>query len=174
MLQVTPQMRILVAVEPVDFRNGIDGLARRGKQQLRADPFSGGLFIFRNRRRTAIKVLVYDGQGGPSFYRRQGLQGNLGTPLPASTQWEIMAKIAPVLRPAYQELIDPGAQGEVVYNDDTSMKILALMGKNRRRPESEKTEEEEDSERTGIFPSGIVCPRAALTQLFRTAIRRLR
>jgi transposase len=63
MIQVTPQMRILVAVEPVDFRNGIDGLARVCKQQLRSDPFSGGLFIFRNRRRTAIKVLVYDGQG---------------------------------------------------------------------------------------------------------------
>ena len=56
-------MRILVAVEAVDFRNGIDGLARVCKQQLQADPFSGGLFVFRNRRRTAIKVLVYDGQG---------------------------------------------------------------------------------------------------------------
>ena len=63
MIQVTPQMRILVAVEAVDFRNGIDGLARVCKQQLQADPFSGGLFIFRNRRRTAIKILVYDGQG---------------------------------------------------------------------------------------------------------------
>jgi transposase len=63
MIQVTPQMRILVAVEAVDFRNGIDGLARVCKQQLQADPFSGVLFIFRNRRRTAIKILVYDGQG---------------------------------------------------------------------------------------------------------------
>jgi transposase len=62
-IQITPQMRILVAVEAVDFRNGIDGLARACKQQLQADPFSGGLFVFRNRRRTAIKVLVYDGQG---------------------------------------------------------------------------------------------------------------
>jgi transposase len=63
MIQVTPQMRTLVAIEAVDFRNGIDGLARVCKQQLQADPFSGGLFIFRNRRRTAIKILVYDGQG---------------------------------------------------------------------------------------------------------------
>ncbi len=63
MIQVTPQMRILVAVEAVDFRNGIDGLARVCKQQLKADPFSGVLFVFRNRRRTAIKVLAYDGQG---------------------------------------------------------------------------------------------------------------
>ena len=63
MIQVTPQMRILVAVEAVDFRNGIDGLARVCKQRLQADPFSGGLFVFRNRRRTAVKVLAYDGQG---------------------------------------------------------------------------------------------------------------
>ena len=63
MIQITPQMRILLAVEAVDFRNGIDGLARVCKQQLQADPFSGGLFVFRNRRGTAIKILVYDGQG---------------------------------------------------------------------------------------------------------------
>ncbi len=63
MIQVTPQMRILVAVEPVDFRSGIDGLARLCKQQLKADPFCGWLFVFGNRRRTAIKGLVYDGQG---------------------------------------------------------------------------------------------------------------
>lgn len=63
MIQIAPQMRIRVAVEAVDFRNGIDGLARVCKQQLQADPFSGGLFVFRNRRRTAIKILAYDGQG---------------------------------------------------------------------------------------------------------------
>lgn len=63
MLQVTPQMRILVAVEPVDFRNGIDGLVRLCKEVLRQDPFRGGVFAFRNRRGTALKVLVYDGQG---------------------------------------------------------------------------------------------------------------
>jgi transposase len=63
MIQIAPQMRILVAVEEVDFRNGIDGLARVCKQALQADAFSGCLFVFRNRRRTAIKILVYDGQG---------------------------------------------------------------------------------------------------------------
>lgn len=62
-IQVTPQMRILVAVEPVDFRSGIDGLARLCTQQLKMDPFCGWLFVFGNRRRTAIKGLVYDGQG---------------------------------------------------------------------------------------------------------------
>ena len=63
MIALSPQMRILVAVEAVDFRNGIDGLAGVCRQKLREDPLSGCLFVFRNRRGTAVKVLVYDGQG---------------------------------------------------------------------------------------------------------------
>ena len=63
MLQLTPQMRILVAVEAVDFRKGIDSLAELCRAKLNADPFSGCLFVFRSRRSTSIKVLVYDGQG---------------------------------------------------------------------------------------------------------------
>jgi transposase len=63
MIQLTPQMRILVAVEPVDFRRGIDGLSRLCQRQLSSDPFSGVVFVFRNRRGTAVKVLAYDGQG---------------------------------------------------------------------------------------------------------------
>lgn len=63
MIQITPHMRILVAVEPVDFRCGIDGLVGACTQRLDCDPFSGALFVFGNRQRTAIKVLVYDGQG---------------------------------------------------------------------------------------------------------------
>ena len=49
MIQVTPQMRILVALEPADFRCGIDGLARICKETLQQDPFSGCVFVFRNR-----------------------------------------------------------------------------------------------------------------------------
>ena len=63
MLSIAPQMRILMAVEPADFRKGIDGLAGLCRNVLREDPFSGGVFVFRNRRATAIKILVYDGQG---------------------------------------------------------------------------------------------------------------
>lgn len=63
MLQITPHMRILLAREAVDFRKGIDGLARLCRDVLQADPFSGALFVFRNRRSTALKVLQYDGQG---------------------------------------------------------------------------------------------------------------
>jgi transposase len=62
-IQVAPQMRILVAVEAVDLRKGIDGLAQLCREKLDADPFSGHLFIFRGRRATAIKILAYDGQG---------------------------------------------------------------------------------------------------------------
>lgn len=63
MLQVTPQMRVLVALTAVDFRRGIDGLAQLVRDLLGEDPFSGALFVFRNRAATAVKVLAYDGQG---------------------------------------------------------------------------------------------------------------
>src|SRR5258708_37263162 len=63
MIQITPQMRVLVAVEVVDLRKGIDSLAQLCRDKLAADPFSGCLFVFRSRRATSIKILVYDGQG---------------------------------------------------------------------------------------------------------------
>ena len=63
MIQITPHMRILVAVEPVDFRKGIDGLSRLCRIELKTDPFAGHMFVFRNRRKTAIKILIFDGQG---------------------------------------------------------------------------------------------------------------
>jgi transposase len=62
-IQLTPQMRILVAIEAVDGRKGIDSLARLCQEKLQTDPFSGYLFVFRSRRGTSIRVLVYDGQG---------------------------------------------------------------------------------------------------------------
>lgn len=63
MLQITPQMRILVAVEPVDGRKGIDSLVRLCQQKLGDDPFSGCVFVFRTRSGTTIRLLMYDGQG---------------------------------------------------------------------------------------------------------------
>jgi len=93
-----------------------------------------------------IALLKY-GSGLP-FHRLERLQGSLGIPLPAATQWEIVKEITGVLQPAYQELIRQAAQGQVVHNDDTTMKILAMM------PAQAPTEEQ--SERQGVFTSGIV------------------
>jgi transposase len=62
-LQITPQMRILVAIEAVDGRKGIDSLVQLCREKLAADPFSGCLFFFRSRSATSIRVLAYDGQG---------------------------------------------------------------------------------------------------------------
>jgi transposase len=63
MLQLTPQSRIFLALEPVDFRKGIDGLAAVCRQALGDNPLGGAVYVFRNRRGTTLKLLVYDGQG---------------------------------------------------------------------------------------------------------------
>jgi len=106
-----------------------------------------------------IALLKY-GTGLP-FHRLERLQGSMEIPLPAATQWEIVAETAQWLEPIYQELIQQAAQGEVLHNDDTTMKILALMGESRpREPADEESEEEAEAERTGIFTSGIVSTRA--------------
>ena len=63
MLQLTPQHRLLLAVEPVDFRKGIDGLKAICRQKLEDNPFNGTVFVFSNRTRTSVKLLVYDATG---------------------------------------------------------------------------------------------------------------
>ena len=63
MLQLTPQSRIFLAVEPVDFRRGMDGLAALCRQRLAQNPLEGAVYVFRNRRANALKLLLYDGQG---------------------------------------------------------------------------------------------------------------
>ena len=63
MLQLTPQSRIFLATHPVDFRNGIDCLAAVCRQRLGANPLEGAVYVFRNRAGTALKLLLYDGQG---------------------------------------------------------------------------------------------------------------
>ena len=86
------------------------------------------------------------GSGVP-FQRLERLEGNLGIPLPAATQWELVEQRAELIRPAFEELIRQAAQGEVAHNDDTGMRILKLA----REPAPEGK-----PERTGIFTSGIV------------------
>ncbi len=60
MIQITAQMRVLVAIEPVDGRKGIDSLARLCQEKLAEDPFSGCVFVFRSRSGTAIRLLCYE------------------------------------------------------------------------------------------------------------------
>ncbi len=104
-----------------------------------------------------IALLKY-GTGFP-FHRLEGLQKDMEIPLPASTQWEIVAETAQWIEPAYQELMQQAAQGEVLHNDDTTMKILSLLGESQPREPADE-EPEAESERTGIFTSGIVSTRA--------------
>jgi hypothetical protein len=70
MLQLSPQSIIFVASTYVDFRKGIDGLASICKQQFRLDPMDGALFLFFNRAKNTIKILLYDGQGFILFVKR--------------------------------------------------------------------------------------------------------
>src|SRR5260221_11057804 len=63
MLQLTPQSRIFLAVQPVDFRKGIDGLAALCRQTLSENPLGGAVYVFRNRTGTTLKLLAYHGQG---------------------------------------------------------------------------------------------------------------
>src|SRR2546425_7415265 len=96
MIQITPQMRVLVAVEAVDLRKGIDSLAQLCRDKLAADPFSGWLFVFRSRRATAIKILVYDGQGFWLATKRLS-QGRFRWWLQGETAGELQAHQAQLL-----------------------------------------------------------------------------
>jgi transposase len=111
-----------------------------------------------------IGLLKY-GTGVP-FHRLEKLQEGLGLPLPASTQWEIVAEAAGVLKPACRELIRQAAQGQILHNDDTTMKVLAL-GSVGQGPTASAAAGSADAEETaapadpaagrkGVFTSGIV------------------
>lgn len=116
-----------------------------------------------------IALLKY-GTGLP-FNRLEGLQGNLGIPLPASTQWDVVQAAAGTAEPVYEELIRQAAQGDVVYNDDTTVKILEFMSKTRRgegqrarqaaleEGDTEDSGKKNASQRSGLFTSGIVSTR---------------
>jgi transposase len=105
---------------------------------------------------TMIGLLKY-GSGMP-FNRVEGLQGDLGVPLPASTQWDVVEAVAGSLAPVQDELIRQAAQGEVVHNDDTTVKILELMGERARHQALAGAEDDAD-ERRGLFTSGVVALR---------------
>jgi len=101
-----------------------------------------------------IALLKY-GSGLP-FNRLQGLQRNMQIPLPASTQWDVIAAFAPFSAPAYEALITQAAQGDVLHNDDTTVKILELMGE---RGKQQAFDDDDTSGRTGLFTSGVISTR---------------
>ena len=104
-----------------------------------------------------ISLLKY-GSGLP-FNRLEGLQGQLGVPLPASTQWDLVHAVAANLAPAFEELIRQAAQGEVLHNDDTTVKILELMGPRGQPGAPVAAEGDADDERRGLYTSGVVALR---------------
>jgi transposase len=99
-----------------------------------------------------ITLLKY-GTGMP-FNRLDNLQKSLGVPLPASTQWDVVKAAWEKVKPAHEELVRQGAQGEVLHNDDTPAKILELMGERRQKALAKGAIAPD--ERTGIFTSGIM------------------
>jgi hypothetical protein len=100
---------------------------------------------------TVVAVFKY-GSGVP-FYRMERLEANFGIPLPASNQWEMVLDAAQRIQPVFHELIRQAADGEVLYNDDTSIKILEFLKHNR------VVEDKDFPKRTGVFTTGIVSTR---------------
>jgi transposase len=98
-------------------------------------------------------ALLHYGAGVP-FHRLAHLQSNMQTPVPATTQWEVVRDHAEELRPVFDALKDRAADGEVLHNDDTYVRILDLMGK--RRAELLKAGKLEAPDRTGLFTTGVV------------------
>ena len=98
---------------------------------------------------TAIVALMKYGSGFP-FHRLERLEANLGIPLPASTQWEMVRDGAQQIQPVFEELLRQAACGQVVYNDDTSVKILEFIQQGR------VVEDPSKPGRTGVFTTGIV------------------
>lgn len=94
----------------------------------------------------AMIALLKYGTGMP-FNRLENLQQSLGMPLPSSTQWDLVEQIGDAAYPAFNELMHQAAQGDIVYNDDTTNRILDLIQENKTKG---------DDERTGIFTTGIV------------------
>lgn len=118
-------------------------------------PTEAGSRKYDARAGSMISLLKY-GSGLP-FNRLEGLQGDLGVPLPASTQWEVVEAVAKILAPVLDELIRQAAQGEVLHNDDTTVKILELMGERARQGALTDGDGDGDGdERRGLYTSGVV------------------
>ena len=111
----------------------------------------------------AIIALLKYGCGFP-FYRLEQLQSNFGVPMPASTQWGIVSEAAEQLQPIFDEFRHQAANGKLLHNDDTTMKVLELMKENRQRAargdpdelDGQDNAKRNEKQRTGMFTTAIV------------------
>ncbi|MEX0669942.1 MAG: IS66 family transposase [Pirellulales bacterium] len=148
MLRFTGQPPVQVTIYELEkLRCGLCGEVFTAKL-----PEAAGLDKYDPTVASMIALLKY-GNGLP-FNRLAGLQENLGMPLPSSTQWDIVAETYPQILPAYEELIREAAQGDVLHNDDTTVKILELMGERAKAAPVA-----EESDRMGMFTTGVVATR---------------
>jgi len=117
---------------------------------------------------TAIATIALARYGmGLSHNRMAKLQQHMKLPVPASTQWAVLAENASAFKPVFAELERHAAQGEVIHTDDTHARVLAYMG--RRRSKLLQAGELEDPERVGLFTTGVVSlTEGAPTVLFCT------
>lgn len=70
MISPSPNTKVYIYAQSIDFRKGIDGLGGVCKYELNKDPLSGSMFVFTNRGRSALKILYYDGQGFWIYHKR--------------------------------------------------------------------------------------------------------
>lgn len=149
-LRFTGQPPVQVTVYELEkFRCGLCGEVFTAKL-----PEGAGLDKYDPSVAGMIAVLKY-GNGLP-FNRLAGLQENLGMPLPSSTQWDIVAEASSLIQPAYDELIRQAAQGQVLHNDDTTVKILELMGERAKAAPATAQDASDQPDRTGLFTTGVV------------------
>ncbi|MBM4118932.1 IS66 family transposase [bacterium] len=132
--------------------------AAKAKEPVEQAPSTPGAVVEQPKYDVTVAVMIAllrYGYGLP-FNRFAQLQAGLGVPLPATTQWDVLCRHLAGPETAYDELIHQAAQGEVVHNDDTTMKVLTLMGGSAKTQTPNAASGERSSERTGIFTTGIV------------------
>jgi hypothetical protein len=95
-------------------------------------------------------ALMHYGSGFP-FYRSENLQKDLGIPLPDATQWDVVNNMVGTVKPVYNALKNTAAQGEILHNDDTTVRILSVI-----KEIKEMREKDEEPDRTGMFTTGII------------------
>lgn len=117
MIAIPPQAKIYVAIQPIDFRNGINGLGRICREKLKQNPMGGGIFVFRNRRKNTLKILVYDGEAFWMLVRRLSKGSIKWWPNAISSSCPLRAK-------ELQTLIMNGNPESAEFSDDWK-KIVA-------------------------------------------------